>query len=128
MVVQDILTAALALTFESGSPDAEYAANTPAILNVMVPEVFDINNELRVWKGMEPLTEWPEYKALEDDVVLEPELCRAALPYGLAKNLLIADEESARAEYYNNKYAEAVNACMRIKPEPVRDVYGDDWE
>lgn len=124
MTVREILAAALALMFETESTAPDYVEKAPAILNVMIPEVFDINNELRVWKGLEPLTEWPEYKTLKDDAVFEPELCRAALPYGLATNLLLGDEEEARALNYNAKYADAVNACMRLKPEPIKDVYG----
>lgn len=114
----------MALMFETEATAPDYVEKAPAILSVLAPEVFDINNELRVWKGLEPLAEWPVYKTLDDEMVFEPELCRAALPYGLATNLLLGDEEEARALNYNAKYADAVNACMRLRPEPVTDVYG----
>lgn len=124
MVVRDVLTAALALMFETEGTAPDYVEKAPAILNVLVPEVFDVNNGLRVWKGLAPLAEWPEYQSLNDDVILEPELCRAALPYGMATNLLLGDEEEARALNYNAKYADAVNACVRLRPEQILDVYG----
>lgn len=123
MSVREILSAALALLFETEVSAPDYVEKAPAVLSVMIPEVFAVNNELRVWKGLAPLCQWPEYRTLDDDVLLEPELCRAALPYGLATNLLLGDEEEGRAVNYNAKYADAVNACMRLRPEPVRDVY-----
>lgn len=125
MSVKDILSAALALLFETEGSAPDYVEKAPAILNILVPEVFDINNGLRVWKGLAPLEAWPAYQSLNDDVILEPELCRAALPYGLATNLLLGDEEEARALNYNAKYADAVNACVRLRPESVADVYGE---
>lgn len=128
MVVRDVLTAALALMFETEGTAPDYVEKAPVVLSVMIPEVFDVNNGLREWKGLEPLKEWPEYKTLDDDIVLEPELCRAALPYGLATNLLLGDEEEARALNYNAKYTDAVNACMRLRPESVVDIYGGNEE
>lgn len=125
MLVKDILSAALALLFETEGSAPDYVEKAPAILNILVPEVFDINNGLRVWKGLAPLDVSPAYQSLNDDVILEPELCRAALPYGLATNLLLGDEEEARALNYNAKYADAVNACVRLRPERVADVYGE---
>ncbi len=121
--VRDVLNTALALLFETEATASDYVEKAPAVLSVMVPETFPINNELRVWKGLEPLTEWPVYTDLSQDTLMEPELCQAALPYGLAANLLLGDEEEARAVNYFSKYADAVNACMRLAPEPVTDVY-----
>ncbi len=123
MTVRDVLNTALALLFETEATALDYVEKAPVILSVMVPEIFPINNELRVWKGMEPLTEWPVYTDRSQEMLMEPELCRAALPYGLAANLLLGDEEEARAANYFSKYADAVNACMRLVPEPVKDVY-----
>lgn len=124
MTVREVLNAALALLFETESSAPDYVERAPALLTAMAPEVFAVNNEVRAWKGFAPLSEWPEFRTLDDEVVFEPELCRAALPYGLATNLLLGDEEEARAVNYNAKYADAVNACMRALPEPVADVYG----
>lgn len=123
LTVRDILNTSLSLLFESEGSAPDYIIQAPAILSSMVPEVFGINNELRVSKGLPPLETWPQFKNLDDAVIFEPELCRAALPYGLATNLLLADEEEARAINYNAKYADAVNLCMRLLPEPVSDVY-----
>ncbi len=124
LTVRDILSTTLSLLFETEGTAPDYVTQAPVILSTMVPEVFDINNELRVWKGLEPLEQWPEFKTLDDEIVFEPELCRAALPYGLATNLLLGDEEDARALNYNAKYADAVNACMRLAPESIQDCYG----
>lgn len=110
--------------FETSASAPDYVERAPAILNVMAPELFDINNGLRKWKGLVPLETFPEYKSLAEPLGYEAELCRAALPYGLATNLLLGDEEEARAINFNAKYADAVNACMRLLPEPVTDVYG----
>ena len=123
LTVRDILNTSLSLLFESEGSAPDYIIQAPVILSSMVPEVFDINKGLRASKGLPPLEVWPQFKNLDDEILFEPELCRAALPYGLATNLLLADEEDARAINYNAKYADAVNLCMRLIPEPISDVY-----
>ena len=128
LTVRDILNTALSLLFETEGTAPDYVSQAPTVLSTMIPELFGINNELRASKGLPPLEEWPLFKNLDDDIVLEPELCRAALPYGLATNLLLGDEEEARALNYNAKYADAVNLCMRLAPEPVIDVYSSAEE
>lgn len=121
MTVREIYQAALKLLFEESSEDYEAAA--PTILHVMLPELAWVNDRLRQLRGAEALLELPDISALEDDIPFEAALCREALPWGLAANLLLGDEEEARAANYFTKYAQAVTRATRFIPEPVRDVY-----
>lgn len=126
MTVREIYRTALALLFETEASAPDYGEEAPVILNVLLPEVLGVNNQVRAWKGLGPLKDCPVVTSLEQEVPLEPELCRAALPYGLAANLLLGDEEEARSVNYFAKYAEAVNQAVRLCPEKIRDVYSGE--
>ena len=123
MKAGDILDAALALMFETRQSAADYVEFAPKVLNMLLPELLGINNQLCGLAGKEPIEAPPVVSSLEDEIAYEDSLCRAALPWGLAAWLLLGDEEG-RAPDYMVMYTRAVNEAMRILPGEVEEVYG----
>lgn len=124
MTGQDIYDAALAAMGESLG--GEYERDDDVILgklNAMLPLFFVDNNLKRESRGLARLTDIPELDDLTDSIGYEPEVERTILPYALARDLLIDDEEDQLATFYNNKLYEAINELRRVPKRRIHDVY-----
>ena len=119
-----IFRAALGLLGEGSAAVADYEEEAVlAMLGATLCEVQDVDNGLRLAKGLEKGGALG-IENLEQETGAQGELERGALPFALAARLALTDEETTLAAYYNALYVEQVNALARGRVCPVRDVYG----
>ena len=123
MTVGEILDTALTLLFETRQSAQDYVSFAPVTVNTLLPELFGMNNQLRAARGLPELEEIPTVQALEDEVPYEQAIVQEALPYGLAANLLLGDEEQGRAVDYMTLYSTALENLLQALPQTVEDVY-----
>ena len=92
---------ALSLSYTDEEDDLSYFA--VRMFNILLSELFENNNSLRIKKGREKLSCAAKISSLEDEVDYEEELY-APMSYALAAKLLQAQEETNMAAIYNNQY------------------------
>ena len=123
MTGRAVFRAALGLLGEGSAAVADYEEEAVlAMLNATLCEVQDVNNGLRLAAGLER-SQALALDTLDGETGAQGELERGALPFALAARLALTDEETTLAAYYNALYVEQVNALMRGRVCPVRDVY-----
>lgn len=123
MTVKDIFSAALSLMFEPEGNSESFAPYALPFLNLLLPELFDQENELRKAQGKELLAAIPQLKTLDDTVPYDDRLTRGALPYGLAAKLVLDDNDMGKVVYFEQHYVNSVNALAKAAPETVVDQY-----
>ena len=129
MTGSEIYNAALALTGEPPTSQGDYDnAVVLGLLNIIICEVFPYNNIRRESAGLEPLKEIPVTAALEDSPGYETALERECIPYGLAAHLMLSDDETGKAQFFNQKYEYSREALASAVLGEVKDVYGEDEE
>lgn len=127
MTGSDIYNAALALTGEPPTSQGDYdTAVVIGLLNIIICEVFPYNNIRRESAGLEPLEEIPVLAALEDAPGYETALEWECMPYGLAAHLMLSDDETGKAQFFNQKYEYSREALASAVLGEVKDVYGED--
>ena len=123
--VREVFDAAMYLMNRLGSTgqtdtrnNESYKARTPALVRLLMQECLAIDD------GAAAAVD--EISQLDDALPLDENLCRAAVPYGLA-GLLLLEENPGSAAYMIEKYNELRVRYQTQKPslsEPVFDVYG----
>ena len=113
MTGQDLLARALALMAETDTSDADYQTLAVPYINMVLAEVFDVNNRIRAYNGKEELDEIPEIQSLDDEIECEDKLLKLALPYGLAAKLFFDEHDNARLSMLNEEFANRVGQCDR---------------
>lgn len=127
MTGKEIYYAALALTGEPKSSETDYDTDVVVgQINVMMPEIHEVNQALRKKAGEVMLTEIPSIQSLEEDIPLAPVLARTVIPYGLAAKLLINDDELSKAAYYNGMFTNTLNQFDSAELDMMVDLYGGD--
>ena len=127
MTGSDIYNAALALTGEPPSSQGVYdTAVVVGLLNILVCEVFPYNNSLREAKGKLPMNAAPVLNTLADSAEYEAEMERECMPYGLAAHLMLSDDETGKAQFFNQKYEYSRETLAAAVLGEIRDVYGGE--
>ena len=109
MTGNELLKQALALMAETDGED--YRELAPAYINLMLAELFDVNNRMRRHGGLEELAEMPAVSGLEEELPYMERLQRLAMPYGLVSRLFFDEEDNSRLSMFNEEYAARVNQC-----------------
>ena len=78
-------------------------------------ENFDLNNQLRKFKGKEELEKAPIIVQDEDDLQYEEEICREVLSNGLACKFFI-DDDLSKFNIFNTFYLNAQAKYIRFVP------------
>ncbi len=126
MTAAKLLDNALALLTTTRAQSPEYAEFAVPLINLLLAETHGCDNSLRASKGLAEREEAGEIASLDEELPCEPELARAALPFGLCARLVMDDDDFARAAYYYNQYTVAVEETGRWVPGAVADVYGGE--
>lgn len=92
MTCLEIYKIALGYVFEKSTK--EYQTYYIPFLNLISAECFALNNFIRETKGLEELTEIPQYTQDSDEILYEVELIAEVLPLGLASHIAKEDEQS----------------------------------
>ena len=123
MIAKEVYSAALALLLETEESAGDYNAYALPLLNLLLPELFDINNSILQAEGIDKLKVIPQLENLDDEIPYDERLLRNALPYGLAAKLVYDDNDMGKVGYFQQLYVNAVNSFLRIQPEMVVDIY-----
>lgn len=113
MTGNELLTRARALFSETDTADEDVRTLAVPSINMVLAEVFDVNNRIRSYLGKDKLETVPEIGSLDDEINCEEKLLRLALPYGLAAKLYFEEENNPRLSMFNQEYANRVNQCDR---------------
>lgn len=121
MTCLEIYKIALGYIFEKSTK--EYQTYYIPFLNLISAECFSLNNFIRESKGLEELTEIPQYTQDSDEIVYEEELIKEVLPLGLASHIAKEDEQSLYNVYiqmYENAKSRLVSQSKVILKEIER--------
>lgn len=129
---QEIFRLALALMDELGNGGSidttehrPFRERTIPILNVLVGECYPYSDTYAVTvPGKRPIC--PPVEEMEQAVGLDDGLCRGVLPYGLAAQLLLGEDDQ-RAAFFQEKYEEQLLQLAKALPtegESIVDCYG----
>ncbi len=123
MKAREIFGLACSYISEQPSESGELAELAPAWLDVLAAEVLPYENALRRYRGQAELEKAPRVEELEAEIAYSAELCVPAMVYGLAAQLLLDDENDARAQDFRNYYVVALRECLRAHEERTADLY-----
>ena len=108
MKVKEIYENALALSLNRIDEEDGLEFFAVKMFNILMSEIKQYNNQLRIKKGKPNSEADIVIEKIEDNVDCEPELY-AALSYGLAAKLLVAQEYVNLGQMYYNQYVTLVN-------------------
>ena len=120
MTGKEVLGLSLNLLFEETD---EYDGVAVSFLNLLIPELYVTEQQLRAVNGLEALEKVPYLASLADDIPYNEELTRAALPFGLAAHIAFDDGDMGKVSYFRQLYVNAVNTFTAALPETVVDAY-----
>lgn len=119
---QQVFNMALALmdeVTESGTIASESADNYKAKALVILTQLH---------AELSPITSTPVvFTNLSQQVTIDDRIALLALPYGLASQLLLIENNYELATFYNNQYEE-MKKKKTTKIEKITDVYGVKYE
>lgn len=110
---------------EKQSAFSAYAETYVGVCNVVLCEVWALNERLREMRGKDSLGEFAPLAAT-DEVPLEMDLLINCANWGVACNLLIdeAGDESAMVGYLNNKFEEGKAKFAKLRYAKVTNIFG----
>lgn len=136
MTAWELFSNVMTLMFGTDSEMDEYQDYFVNTLNLILAELFDTNNALRMSDGRKPLKNIPEVPKLDTtsaeaanktklfELPYEPKLLRTVLPYGVAGYIYVDDDKSIGADY-KNKYEYAKSQILNVSYEDIIDVYSE---
>lgn len=107
----------------SGREANYYNAMIPGALNILLEEVRDCNNMLRIKAGKDAITSYPLVTSLNQAIDVEDTVARSILPYGLA-GILLYEDSPTKATIYRNLFSYKVAYPTYCTVTAVRDCYG----
>lgn len=113
MTGNELLARALALYSETDTSDEDVRTLAVPSINMVLAEVFDVNNRIRRFNGKDELTAIPEIESLDQNIECEDKLLRLAMPYGLAALLYFEEGDNPRLSMFKEEYANRVSQCDR---------------
>lgn len=126
MLASDIFAKAVAYLSQSPEESEDLAQFTPHWLDLLVMEALPYENTRRRYLADPLLPELdtaPTITGLDTDIPFGDEICRVALPYGLASQFFIDDAEDYRAQDFRARFIAALQDSQRIRSESVVDLY-----
>lgn len=112
---------------EKQSAFANYAETFVGVSNVVLCEIWDLNERLRKKRGRVPVSLGEFAPVSEaDELPLEFDLLVNCACWGIAANLLIdeAGDEGAMVGYLADKFREGKARFAQLRPVRVRNIFG----
>ena len=125
MTGRELLESALALMAEDMQDAADYEKQAPALIRLMLTELFDLNNSVLASKGKAPLVQAPTIADLTAQIVYEDEIVWGVMPYGLAAKLSL-DDDRVKAAYFNAEYLEKRRYYLKTVFSDIVDIYMEE--
>ena len=125
MTGRELLESALALMAEDMQDAADYEKQAPALIRLMLTELFDLNNSVLASKGKAPLVQAPTIADLTAQIEYEDEIVLGVMPYGLAAKLSL-DDDRVKAAYFNAEYLEKRRYYLKTVFSDIVDIYMEE--
>lgn len=109
MTVREIYVTAAAFIGDRENDDLDERDLTIPYMNVLLQEALDCENSIRAKNGDRELETSPYVTTLDDAIVYNDRLVRAAFPYGLAWQYHQEAGNLSLASQYRNMFIDAVN-------------------
>ena len=125
MTANDIFKTACSYLSQTVEDSEDLAGLAPVWLSALLAESLPWENALRQYQGLPALAAAPVVESLDQTLDWRPALVRVALPYGLAAQRYLEEDDdySARAQDMRGRYVNALAEALRLRPGEVRDVY-----
>lgn len=126
ITARDVYEAACALASQDPGDSPELEQFAPSWLDTLVYEALAFENMRRKYEGdlsRPPLPDAPRIESLDDEIPYDDEICRIALPYGLASQIFKDDQEEYQAQDFRGRFINALAETMKTAGESVVDVY-----
>jgi len=127
MTAQEIFNRTIGTMGMLASNATTYQTPFPQQLNTVLAETFKIENGLREFKGLTRLTSIPVVTALTDTVDYQEDML-LMLSYGCAMYLSLSDDDTVKAQFFNQQYLTAQASERRVIYGEIVDYFGDEEE
>lgn len=114
MTGEEIYEIALSFVFERKREDKDYLEFFPLFLNTVMQEAFPYDNMIRRKSGKIARALAPRITAeqMNEEIDFAEELCRVALPYGVAAFYCQDDGDNYRAADYRQRFITALSEAV----------------
>lgn len=126
MTVDEIYANTKILMFEKPSSTIYDNYLIPNLNRVLV-ELYEANNNERIWNGKAPFTEMVLVSTRQDEVPYEDIYCQLIIPLGLATYFEI-DDDLAKYNLYNTDYQNARIMNQRLISQEMIDAVTTDTD
>ncbi len=125
MQAEKIYKNALSFIFERPDKDVDFKYFFLNFLNTVLVEALPYENVIREASGAEKLLNAPEIADISEEVPYNEEICRVALPYGVASFYFQDEGDDYKSQDYRARYINALtSACQKaFTISEIEDVY-----
>lgn len=117
MTMYELYKKALNVMFEKPTSKV-YDSYYKDHINLLLANVFDINNTIRISKQKEPLETIPVLSKDTDEIPYEDQVVNEILPWGLAAQFSI-DDDLNKYQIFNTNF---LNACFKYERAIVCEI------
>lgn len=123
MTVKELYELAKKVMFEKAT-SKDYDGYYIPYTNLILAELFNENNAMRLKKGLAELTEIPTVTKDSDTLTYEDEYTREVMPYGMAADFY-KDDDLSKFDIENRNYTNSRTKYLVINEISLTDVYAD---
>lgn len=126
MTAKDLFDLALGIIGISSNNAGTYSETALPMINTILMQTHNLENHVRRFHGLLPLTTIPTVVALTDVILYQERVLRNVAVYGLAQLLVLSDDDVIRANFFGNLYSQGFSNENKFITEDIIDVYGGD--
>lgn len=97
-------------------------------MNTILAQTFTLENTVRAYKGLTELTTIPTVSALTDTLTYQDSVLKNVVLWGLARLLALSDDETIKASFYGQQFADGYNSENKLIASEIVDYFGEDDE
>ena len=129
MTVEQLFTQTIGIMGLTPANATTYRDSLYAQINTILGQLFDLENNVRVFKGLEPLTEIPTITSASDVLTYQDEILKRVVVWGLAQLFALTDDDTIKAGFFGARYSEESYNVMKLEQTDIVDVYGgsNEW-
>lgn len=124
MTVEELFTQTIGIMGLTPANATTYRDSLYAQVNTILGQLFDLENNVRVSKELEPLTEIPSVASDSDVLTYQDEVLKRVVTWGLAQLFALTDDDTIKAGFFGARFAEESYNVMKLEQTEILDVYG----
>lgn len=126
MTVQQLLNMTLGISGITPANGVSYLDTVVSQVNVLLAQNFDLENNNRLFLGMDELTSIPQVTALTDTIPYLNNIVTRVLVWGLAQLLSLSDDDVVKAGFFENRYGDAIILEGKFVNTDIEDYFGNE--